>query len=372
MKKFHADAPAARKRLLPSPSLQPGSAPGSLAPVTDSQGARISLLRVGNEQVTISQLPPGAEHLPGAAPEPACCAWLRVCGLGELAPLRMLSEKYKLPHLALEDVLSTGWRTKFEESGDYLFFQLQCPGASVSGQKGGHISLFCRPGLVISFESSPTEIIDALWARLSAPGLRKNPRNMSAYLSYALIDYIVDRFFPLLEKKDEELAALEEKLDSHSVPERSELDALHRIRRNILALRRLHSPYKELANWLKCRRTDTEWEELRPYLNDLSDHVIQAGELIDAYHDMGNALHDIYQSSMGNRMNDVMRTLTIISTVFMPLSFLAGVYGMNFNVEASPWNMPELANPYGYPVVLAVMAGIFIAMMLFFKRKKWF
>ena len=188
--------------------------------------------------------------------------------------------------------------------------------------------------------------------------------------TYMVLDIIVDGFFPHLDVTDEALAELEERISDH-VPRREELNRLHAVKRDLITLRRLLTPFKELRTDIQKLHPPETTRELKPFFNDLSDHIVQAGELLDTYYEVAKSLDEISQSMLSNRMNDIIRVLTIISTVFMPLSFIAGIYGMNFDTQF-PLNMPELSLPFGYALVLLVMAGVVAGMLWFFKKKDWF
>jgi magnesium transporter len=236
-------------------------------------------------------------------------------------------------------------------------------------QRGAHLGLFCKKGLIVTFEDSPTTLVDNLWERLQKVPPALQIVHQAELLTYMMLDCIIDEFFPHLDITDEKLAELEDSVNDH-VPTRTELAQLHTSKRNLITLRRLLSPFKEvLADLLKIQSSDAA-RELRHYLNDLNDHIVQAWELLDTYYEVAKSLDEIYQTSISNRMNDIIKMLTLISTVFMPLSFVAGVYGMNFNTE-HPLNMPELNFAYGYPLALLFMAGIVTVMLWLFKKRGW-
>lgn len=296
--------------------------------------------------------------------------WVRVTGLGNVEPVQAVANFYGIRRLALEDTLSSGWRTKLEEQGEFAFFLLQGPPDANGTRKGEHLSLFCKRGLIVTFEDAPTAVIDSLWERFEREPYPAKIQHMAELATYMVLDLIVDTFFPHLDAKDEELAELEERISDH-VPTREDLNRLHRVKRDLITLRRLLTPFRELRAEMQKLHTPESMRELRPFFNDLSDHIVQAGELLDTYYEVVKSLDEISQSMLSNRMNDIIKILTIISTVFMPLSFVAGVYGMNFNTEF-PLNMPELSLPYGYPLVLFGMGGIVAGMLWFFRKRDWF
>ncbi|CAK7001938.1 MAG: Cobalt/magnesium transport protein CorA [Desulfovibrio sp.] len=350
-----------RSRIATRIDLLPGASPGTLTPIAGSHSATISILSIdGDRSVTVKQLDDFTK-LPN--PVKSGVKWVRVIGLGNVVPLLDVTEFYGIRRLALEDTLSPGWRTKMEEHGEFAFFLLQAPPEAASKRRGDHLSLFCKPGLVISFEEAATPLVDLIWESLQKHTLPASITHMAEFCTYLVLDYMVDSFFPHLDEKDEILAELEECF-GHA-PKQRDLNRLHQVKRSLITLRRLLSPFKEVrADLLKYHELDTA-KELRPYFNDLGDHIIQAGELLDTYYEVAESLDDMFQTMLSNRMNDIIRILTIISTIFMPLTFIVGVYGMNFEF------MPELGWRYGYPIALGIMAAIVVGMIWYFKKKDW-
>ena len=267
--------------------------------------------------------------------------------------------------MALEDILSPGWRSKIEQSGEFLFMALQAPPATPLETKNEHLFLLYKTGIIITFEDSPTILVNTLWQRIASTSLPSTIESVGAYLAYAILDLIIDRFFPILYTKDERLAELEDIIVGR-VPSREDMSRLHTVKRDLISLRRLLTPYRDLETAFRQTHINQTAAELTPYLNDLHDHITQASELVETYHDIACSLNDIYQSVMTNHMNDIIKILTIISTIFMPLTFIAGIYGMNFQ------NMPELQTAFGYPIVLGVMLIVVAGMLWFFRKKKWF
>lgn len=358
---------APRRRIAARVVLKPGASPGATVPLAGSSPATVAVLHAASGQAcTVTPLA-SLKNLP--APSPKGVNWVRVTGLGSLDPLLTIAERYSISRLALEDTLSPGWRTKLEMQGEYAFFVLQGAPDPVTRTRGDHLTLFCKPGLILTFEDTPTTIVSALWTRLQAEPMLIATPHMAEMLTYMVLDMMVDGFFPHLDQKDEALADLEERISDH-VPRRMELNRLHQVKRDLITLRRLLTPFRELRTEIQKYHTPESLKDLRPFFSDLADHVLQAGELLDTYYEVAESLDDISERALSNRMNDIVRILTIISTVFMPLSFIAGVYGMNFDTS-HPLNMPELSLPYGYILVLLGMGGIVCGMLWFFKRKGW-
>lgn len=358
-----------RRRIAARVSLDPGASPGTLTPMPGSAPAVVTLLTCegGTGKHTVERID-DLSKLP--APAEKGMHWVRVTGLGVVEPLRTVADFYGIRKLAMEDTLSPGWRTKLEEQGEFAFFLLQAPPDVSGNHKGEHLSLFCKHGLIISFEDSPTTLVNGLWERLENEPPPARIQHLAGLVTYMVLDIIVDGFFPHLDVKDEALAELEERINDH-VPSREELNRLHKVKRDLIILRRLLTPFKELRVDMQKLHPQETTKDLKPFFNDLSDHIVQADELLDTYYEVAKSLDEISQSMLSNRMNDIIRVLTIISTVFMPLSFIAGIYGMNFDTRF-PLNMPELSLPFGYGLVLLLMAGVVAGMLWFFKKKDWF
>jgi magnesium transporter len=190
------------------------------------------------------------------------------------------------------------------------------------------------------------------------------------YLAYTLIDAIIDGFFPVLEAYGERIEELEDEVVTK--PTRRTIEKIYQIRRELLALRRAIWPQRDAINSIIRDGSDLISPEVRVYLRDCYDHAVQVMDMVETYRELTSGLMDIYLSSVGNRMNEIMKLLTVISSIFIPLTFIAGVYGMNFNTEKSPLNMPELNWYWGYPACLGLMAAIAIGLIFFFWRRGWF
>ncbi|MDR1857042.1 MAG: magnesium/cobalt transporter CorA [Desulfovibrio sp.] len=353
-----------------SSRLQPGAVPGAMVPLPDSGPAVVTVMTLDREKARPPVPVQDFRKLPLPDPNAEEGVWVRVCGLGQVEPLMEIAGRYGLPRLSMADAVSPGWRSKMEESGDYLFFVIQSPMLQDGIARSEHLSFFIRDNVLVSFEDEPTALVDSLWERFAAANAYAGMRLHANFLAYLAVDYVIDRFFPILDQKGEALAALEEAI-SQGEPTQEELRQLHEVKRDISTLRRLLSPYRDLGAGLRRHRLDEETRDIEPFLDDLRSHVLQAADLIDAYQEVANSLSDIYQATLTNRMNAIIKVLTVISTLFMPLSFIAGVYGMNFDGSVSPWNMPELRLAFGYPLALGMMAGVAVCMLWFFKRRKW-
>lgn len=293
--------------------------------------------------------------------------WVNVDGLGDEAILRQLGELFDLHRLALEDVVNVHQRPKVERYGEVYFIVVRMPRGS-DPLETEQVSLFLGKGFVLTFQEQVGDCLDPVRQRIRQKGPRL--RNGGAdYLAYALIDALTDAYFPLLEHYAEILERIEDDVLQH--PEQTTISRLHQAKRDLMSLRREIWPLRELLSTLTREETPLIGDSTRLYLRDCYDHAIQLLELVESSRDLASGLMDLYLSSLSNRMNEVMKVLTIIATIFIPLSFIAGLYGMNFNTARSRWNMPELDWPFGYPLALGLMAVVALGLLVYFRRRGW-
>lgn len=257
-------------------------------------------------------------------------------------------------------------RPKVEEFENHLFIimKLLSLEPELSSEQ---ISIFLGKGFVLTFQEKPGDSFDGVRDRIrkGKGRIRIGPE----YLTYALLDSIVDSNFPLLEAYGERLEALE--TETLEQPDKSTITKIYTVKRELLSVRRAVWPSRDLFNSLIRDQEKYFSGESLIFLRDCYDHIIQIVDLIENYREIASGLIELYLSSISNKMNDVMKVLTLIATIFMPLGFLAGLYGMNFNNEVSFWNMPETQWRYGYPFALLLMGSIASGMVLFFRNKKW-
>lgn len=293
--------------------------------------------------------------------------WIRIEGRPTGAQLASLGRNFSLDPLALEDVINRVGRPKYDSYESYQFVVLgsfcrRGDGALIEGQ----ISLFLGKGWVISINEGATDVFDPIFQRLHGSGAIRT--HGSDFLFYSLIDMIVDRCFPILDEFGDGLEALEEGiLDS---PDREARERLHYARRELVRLRRSWWPQRDVIATLMRNDSGSLSETSRLYMQDCHDHCVIIIDFVESYHSTVSSLMDLLLSSVGQRMNDIMKALTIIATIFMPLSFIAGLYGMNFDTD-SPWNMPELHWRFGYFYALGIMLAVVIVMLVYFRRKRW-
>jgi magnesium transporter len=293
--------------------------------------------------------------------------WVNVDGLADTKVISDLGEMFGLHALALEDVLHIPQRAKVEEYDTHMFATMRM----VTKQEGGpsleQISMFWGKNFVITFQEDIGDVFDGVRERLRKGGKRIRMAHAD-YMAYALIDAVIDGYFPVLEDYGDMLDELEEYILDN--PTQEMMTRIHKTKRDLHALRLCVWPMREALNKVTAD-TKLVRKETKLFLRDCQDHVIQILDIVENYRERVSSLSDLYLSSISNRMNEVMKVLTIISTIFMPLTFIVGIYGMNFNTEASPWNMPELNNPYGYPITLGIMAVIVLLMFIFFRWLGW-
>jgi magnesium transporter len=294
--------------------------------------------------------------------------WLHVNGTPSEELLRAVGDAYQLHPLALEDVMHTGQRAKLEAYDAQLFTIVTLPEVSEHGIKTAQLSLFLGDTWLVSFYSGHEDPFNAIRQRTYRDASRIRKSGVD-YLYYSLLDTAIDIVFPIMESLGNRIEALE--MTVFDDPSRAALDEIHKLKRELVLLRRITWPQRDMLNGLLRDELDRLSGETKLYLRDCYDHAVHALDLVESYREMASSLLEVYLSSLSNRMNDVMKLLTIIATVFIPLSFIVGVYGMNFDRSVSAWNMPELGWRFGYPILWLVMVSLVAGMLIYFRRKNW-
>jgi magnesium transporter len=287
--------------------------------------------------------------------------WINLDCLDQSSLIQSLAEVYRIHPLTVEDILDTGQRPKVEEFDDYLFITLKALSPS-GGLEFEHISLVLTMDTVITFQERAGDYFDGIRKRILNNAGRI--RRMSAdYLAYLLIDAVVDEYFESLDA----LGARIEEFEDRAIDEKDEtlIQDIQQFKQELLRVRRAIWPLRESLSLLMHLDSRRIGEDLEPFLKDLYDHVIQAAETVEAYRELMAGVMEVNLSALSNRMNKVMKVLTIISTIFIPLTFIVGVYGMNFRY------MPELDIPWAYPAAWVLMTLIALGMLIFFKRRRW-
>lgn len=290
--------------------------------------------------------------------------WINIDGIQDVALVEMVCKHYRIHPLTIEDILHPEQRPKIEDSEDYIFVVLKM--MNYDEQKGyvhsEQVGLLLGENFVISFQEVLGDTFEGVRNRLRS-GKGSIRKNGADYLLYALIDTIIDNYFVVLEKAGDMLEDIEDELLME--PSQHTLNQLYSLKREMLSIRRMVWPLREVV--YKLERDDLKLvkQETRVYLRDVYDHISRVIDSVETIRDLLASMLDLYQSITSNRMNAVIKVLTIISTIFIPLTFIAGIYGMNFD------HMPELHWKYGYPAVWGFMILVVVGMFVFFKKKKW-
>jgi len=341
-----------------------GIAPGTIHIDPQAPFPVIDIMGYGEERfeegvVPVERLPELLRRWP--------TVWVNVSGLGDEATLRQVAGIFGLHRLILEDVVNVGQRPKVERFDRELFVIAEIPFGGDGDTE--QLSLLFGEGFVLTFQERAGDCFDGVRQRIRE-GKGKLRRSGADYLVYCLLDSVIDAYFPVLDRFGERLDELENEVlaaaGNEIVPE------IHRIKRQMVKLRRAVLPHREALNALMRESDQVISAETQVYLRDCYDHLSGLIERLEIYVEIQSNLMATHLSMVSNRMNEVMKVLTIIATIFIPLGFIAGVYGMNFNPDASPFNMPELDWFWGYPIALLLMAGVAGGLVLFFKRKGWF
>jgi len=296
--------------------------------------------------------------------ESSTVTWIDIVGIHEPEPIRTLGERFGFHPLVLEDILNTSQRPKVDDYGKHLYIVLKMLrwDDAENDMIFEQVSLIVGPNFVFSFQEKPGDLFDEIRDRLR--NAKGRIRSLGAdYLAYSLLDAIVDGYFKVLEDLGENTEALQH--ETMTNPSKDTLKRIYHLRQEALIVRRAIWPARELAGALERIESPLVHRNLKPYFRDLYDHVVQVIDTTETFREMLSVLLETYLSSLSNRLNEVMKVLTIIATIFMPLTFITGFYGMNFK------HMPEFDWPWGYPFVWAVLLSSFAAMLLYFHRKKW-
>lgn len=293
--------------------------------------------------------------------------WVNVAGLGDAQIIQQLGDIFRLHPLSLEDVVHLHQRAKVEPYAEFTYFVARMARLQDFSETE-QFSLFLGKNFVLTFLEDPGDCFESVRERLRSANSHLRVSG-PGYLAYALIDAVVDAYFPLIEHFGERLDRLEDRVVAR--PGRHAIAEIHEAKHELRALRRAVWPLREAVNSLVRDPSELLDDETRVHLRDCYDHVVQIIDLVETYRELCADMSDLYLSSLSNRMNEIMKVLTVIATIFMPLSFITGVYGMNFRTNRSPWNMPELSWRYGYPFALSLMAAVALGMVWFFYRRGW-
>ncbi|MFC1857573.1 magnesium/cobalt transporter CorA [Thermodesulfobacteriota bacterium] len=290
--------------------------------------------------------------------------WINIDGMHDIDLIEKIGSHFQIHPLVLEDIVNTGQRPKVEDFEDYLFIVIKMLYHDKENDevKSEQISLILGPHYLITFQEIEGDVFHQVRDRIRR-GRGRIRKGGSDYLAYALIDAIVDEYFAILELLGEKIEALEEEL--HSDPTQEILQRIHNLKHNMIYMRKQIWPLREIVTALRKAEFGLVQEATGIFFADVYDHTIQVIDTIESFRDILSGMMDLYLSAISNRMNEVMKVLTIIATIFIPLTFLAGIYGMNFKY------MPELEWHWAYPAVWVLMILVTVFMVFYFRKKKW-
>lgn len=352
------------KSLSSSASKKSGLAPGTLIHVGEDHGHQHSITVINYNQHSLEKLTINSieELLPYKASD--SITWVIIDGLNEVSLIDAIGQHFDIHTLVLEDILNTHQRTKFEEYPDYLYFVIK----AISLSKGSlnveyeQISILVLKNFVFTFMEKPDELFNPILNRLNNSDSHIRSEG-SDYLAYMIMDTVVDEYFTLQDAFDELIESIEDDLLAN--PSVAILTTIQKIRRELIFLRKTVSPLRELLAAIRRSESPLFDERTKRYFADIYDHSIRIIEAVESYRELISGMLDIYLSSASNKMNETMKFLTVFASIFIPLTFIAGVYGMNFEY------MPELKWKWSYPTLWAVFISIAISLLFYFKKKKW-
>ena len=351
-------------KLVKKISKKAGLPPGTLVHVGEDQKEKVKLKLIDftEDQFEEKELHTIFESFPYKDKESV--TWLDIVGVHEVDVIGALGKYYSLHPLLLEDVMNTDQRPKLDDYEDYLclFLKILSYDDSNHRLRVDQISLVLGPRFVFTFQERDNPVFEPVRDRLRKA--KGRIRKLGAdNLAYALIDGVVDSYFAVLEKTGERIEALEEELIDNPSPKTSH--QIHFLKKDLILMRKSVWPLREVVNTLVKEESPLIQERTRFFLHDVYDHAVHVIETLETFREMASEMIDVYLSSVSNRMNEVMKVLTIIATIFIPLTYIVGIYGMNFKY------MPELEWSYGYPLLWLIMLGVAVTMLVLFRRKKW-
>ena len=346
-------------------SSKSGLPPGSLIHIGQKKvkKVKISLIDYGPEEYEEKDIDNIEQCFPYK--DDHTITWINIDGIHDTMILKKLGECFGFHPLILEDILNTQQRPKLEDFTDYIYFVLKTIeyNSKTNAVSLEQVSIILGKNYVISLQEKPLKIYEPIRDRIKKD--KSKIRNAgSDYLAYLLIDSIIDNYFSVLEKTGERIEHVENKLVTN--PTQKTLKAIYDLKRNMLYMRKSTWPLREIISKLERGEISLINESTRIYIRDIYDHIIQVIDTIETFRDMLSGMVDIYLSSMSHKLNEIMKVLTIISTIFIPITFIASIYGMNFRF------MPEITWKWGYLAVWAIILFIIVYMIIYFKRKKWF
>ncbi|MFC1554510.1 magnesium/cobalt transporter CorA [candidate division KSB1 bacterium] len=341
-----------------------GLAPGAAVFVGEQKVEKVSISAIdyNKEHLEIKEFEKIEEVFPFK--DTSTVSWINIYGLHDIELIEKICNHFDIHMLVKEDILNTAQRPKIEVFDDHIFIVLKMiyyDEKDVLNRE--QVSIILGKKFVITFQEQPGDVFDPLRERIKTGKIRQR-RNTTDYLVYAIMDMLVDNYFFVLEQMNSRLNELDTEVSDN--PEENIVQEVKSIKRELLLLKKLIWPVRELVEKTINEEHDFFCESTIPFLRDLRDHTMQVIETVELFREIANSIISHYDSYQNSKMNEVMKILTLIASIFIPLTFIAGIYGMNFR------NMPELESEWGYFVVLSVIAVIGVFMIYYFKRKKWF
>jgi magnesium transporter len=351
-------------RIIKKVSLKTGLPPGSLVHIGEETAEKTTISIIDYNQESFTETPDATVADCGSCAKADTVTWVNVAGIHEVPILEEIGATFDLHPLVMEDIMNTTQRPKMEAYERYIYIVMKMIYEDEKEDEivEEQISIILGDSYVISFQENAKDVFDKIRQRIKKGGglIRKSGAD---FLAYALIDAVVDGYFNVVERFEEMIEFLEDRVVTDPSPEN--LSVIHDTKIETIMLRKSISPLREVIGFLERGESPLIHKETIIYLRDVYDHTIRLIETVETIRDMLSGMLDIYLTNVSNRMNEVMKVLTIITTIFIPLSFITGVYGMNFT------HIPGLANPWGFEASIGLMLVVFLVMLLFFKRKRW-
>jgi len=351
-------------RFIKKPAHAPGTSPGTLVPAPEKKSAksRITLIAYDQDHYLKREIASIDEALP--LKDSPSVTWINIDGLHDIALIESIGRQFGIHPLTQEDIVNLGQRPKAEDFDDYIYivFKMLSYRDGMDQIESEQVSLILGSNFLISFQEVPGDVMAPVRERIEK-GKGRIRKAGCGYLAYALIDSVVDHYFLVLEAFGEKIEALEAELLSDPTP--NSLQHLYAMKRDVIFFRKQVWPIREMLNRLVKEESPLIDKSVDVFISDVYDHTIQIIDTIESFRDLMAGLLDIYLSTISNRMNAIMKMLTIMATIFIPLTFIAGIYGMNFDY------MPELKWHWAYPTLWAIFISIFVGMLAWFKHKKW-
>ncbi|MDD5070843.1 MAG: magnesium/cobalt transporter CorA [Candidatus Omnitrophica bacterium] len=341
-----------------------GQIPGELIHVGEQKAGKVAISVIDYDEKNFQEKQSSAVEETFCFKETATVTWINVNGLHDLEIIEKIGKNFGMHPLTLEDIVNTGQRPKYEDFQTYIFVVIKMLMFDdlLKEVVSEQVSFILGSNFVISFQEKEGDVFNPVRERIRKA--KGRIRELGAdYLAYSLLDAVVDNYFFILEKIGDKIEVMEEDLIVNPQPQT--LQAIHNLKRDVIFLRKSVWPLREVAASLERGESKLIKKATRIFFRDVYDHTIQVVETIETYRDMVSGMLDIYLSSLSNRMNEIMKVLTIFAAIFIPLTFMAGIYGMNFDF------MPELHWKGGYFYLLGLMAVVGFGLFFYFKRKKW-